>query len=68
MNYYEWSQDYLNSADEVARVINKLKKQYRHVSKSERKLLDAKLSEYRRCYRDCLQIAKLLRERHEGAA
>lgn len=68
MNYYEWSQDYKHDAEELEKVIKKLKRRCRKASKSEREQLKARISDYRQCYNYCLRISKHLMDRHEGVA
>ena len=68
MNYYEWSQDYKHDAEMLEKVIKKLKQRCRRASKSERKQLEARLSEYTLCYNDCMRISKHLMDRHKGVA
>ena len=68
MNYYEWSLEYSADADKVSLVLEKLRAQYKRATKSEKKMLEAKIREYRSCYRECVEIADTLMKRHKGAA
>lgn len=68
MNYYEWSREYSDYADKMSEVIKKLNAKYKRASKSERKQLEARLREYRSCYRECVEISNILMKRFEGAA
>ncbi len=68
MNYYEWSLEYSADADKMSRILDKLKSQHKRASKSEKKMLEAKIREYRSCYRECVEIADTLMQRHRGAA
>lgn len=68
MDYFEWSMEYYNTASDIADVIKQLKAKRRQASVSEKKELDAKLSQYRIYYGECVQIADLLMDRYEGVA
>ncbi|MEE0872511.1 MAG: hypothetical protein UIH27_03445 [Ruminococcus sp.] len=68
MNYNEWSQEYMESADRIKVIINSLNAQHRRAPKPRQKVLEDKLRMYRSVYRDCLDIARTLRERGGEAA
>ncbi len=68
MNYYEWSNEYYETAQELNNVINRFKSQRKNACKSERKELDAKIAKYREYYCDCIHIANHLMQRYSGAA
>lgn len=68
MNYLEWSQEYIDTAEKLNEVITRLKAQKKRSSLSERKELDQKLAQYRASYGECMQIADLLKQRHMGIA
>ena len=68
MDYLTWSMEYKNTADELAKVINKLKTKRTTASPSCKKELDRKISKYRVYFRECMETAALLRERHSDAA
>lgn len=68
MNYLEWSQEYYDTAEKISEIINKLKQQRKRISPSNRKEIDAKLSQYRACYGECIQTADLLKNRHREVA
>ena len=68
MNYLAWSMEYKNTADELAKVIDKLKAQRASASPSAKKELDRKISKFRIYFRECMETASLLRERHSDAA
>ncbi len=68
MNYFEWSNEYSNTAKEIACVIDKLKTRRKIASVSEKKAIDLKLTKYRMYYKECINIANHLMLRHEGVA
>ena len=68
MNYLEWSQEYIDTAEKLKNVITLLKKKRKKSPLAEKKEIDAKLSMYRACYGECVQTAALLRQRHKEAA
>ena len=68
MNYLEWSQEYNNTAEQIALVINKLKKERKGKTPYEQKELDTKIAKYRTYYYDCLNTANHLLARHKGVA
>lgn len=68
MNYLEWSQEYVDTAEKLGEIILKLRKQRRNSSLSRKKEIDAKLRQYRTCYGECMEIANHLKKRHREAA
>ena len=66
MNYLEWSEEYTNSANEIASIINKFKKMRKSASLSEKKELDSKIAQYKIYYNDCISTANHLMLRHKG--
>ena len=68
MNYLEWSQEYIDTAEKLKNVITLLKKKRKKSSLAQKKEIDAKLSMYRACYGECLQTAAHLKQRHREAA
>ncbi len=68
MNYFEWSQEYLNTANEISLVIEKLKNKRKKVSSSEKKELDMKIAKYKQYYNESISIANHLLYRHKGVA
>ncbi len=68
MNYFDWSQEYNNTAAELANVIERLKAKRRGLSKVEKKELNIKIAKYKIYYNECVQIADHLLARHKGAA
>jgi len=68
MNYLTWSMEYTQTAEELAKVIEKLKTARTCASPSQKKELDQKLALFRSYYRECIQTAALLKERHRDAA
>lgn len=68
MNYFEWSQEYYNTAADIANVIEKLKSKRKDSVLSEKNELDRKIATYRTYYNECILIADHLLERHKGVA
>ena len=68
MNYYEWSQEYENTAREMDGMVMRLKKQRAAKGKSDKKELDDKIAFYRSLRNECLRIAAHLRKRSKGVA
>ena len=68
MNYYEWSQEYENTAREMDNMVMRLKKQRAAKGKSDKKELDDKIAFYRSLRNECLRIAAHLRKRSKGVA
>jgi hypothetical protein len=68
MNYLIWSQEYLDTADMMQKVIDKLNARRKGASKTEKKELEDKIYKYRGYRGECLRIAALLRSRHRDAA
>lgn len=68
MNYFEWSQEYISTAEEFSLVIEKLKNVRKNATISEKKELDMKIARYRQYYNECISIANHLLSRHKGVA
>ncbi len=68
MNYFEWSQEYVKTADEIALVIDKIKRSRKNATSSEKKELNMKLAHYKLYYNECISIANHLLLRHKGVA
>ena len=68
VNYYEWSQEYENTAREMDSMVMRLKKQRAAKGKSDKKELDDKIAFYRSLRNECLRIAAHLRKRSKGVA
>ena len=68
MNYLIWSQEYLDTADMMQKVIDKLNARRKGASKTEKKELEDKIYKYRGYRGECLRIAAILRSRHRDAA
>ena len=68
MNYFDWSQEYNDTAAELANVIERLKAKRKGLPKVEKKELDIKIAKYKIYYNECIQIADHLLTRHKGAA
>lgn len=66
MNYFEWSNEYYQSALSVNDNIEKLKSQRKKAPKSVIKDIDSRITEYKRIYNDCINIANHLMNRHYG--
>ena len=59
MNYLAWSNEYKST---------KLKSERKAASPSCKKELDRKIAKFRVYFRECMETAALLRERHGDAA
>ena len=68
MNYYEWSQEYENTAREMDSMVMRLKKQRAAKGKSDKKELDDKIAFYRSLRNESLRIAAHLKKRSKGVA
>lgn len=68
MNYFEWSQEYYDTAEKIENTILSLKSKRKSAVFSEKKELDLRISKYREIYNECIQTADLLFERYKGAA
>lgn len=68
MNYFEWSQEYNGTANEISLVIEKLKAKRKTATSSEKKELDMKIARYKLYYNECISIANHLLLRHKGVA
>lgn len=68
MNYFEWSQEYENTAREMDSMVMRLKKQRAAKGKSDKKELDDKIAFYRSLRNECLRIAAHLKKRSKGVA
>ena len=68
MNYLIWSQEYLDTADMMQKVIDKLNARRKGASKTEKKELEDRIYKYRGYRGECLRIAALLRSRHRDAS
>ncbi len=66
MNYFEWSQQYYDTAKDIDNTILKLKKQRCKACLTEKKELDLKIAKYRTIFYECMQTARLLELRHKG--
>lgn len=68
MNYFEWSQEYIKTANEIALVIDRIKCSRKNATSSEKKELDIKLARYKQYYNECISTANHLLLRHKGVA
>ena len=68
MNYFEWSQEYYNTAAEIAIVIEKLKNERKGKTPFEQKEINMKIAKYRTYYNEFLDIANHLLAWHKGVA
>lgn len=66
MNYFEWSNEYYQSALAVNDNIEKLKIQRKEAPKSVINDIDSRIAEYKTIYNDCINIANHLMNRHYG--
>lgn len=69
MNYFEWSQEYYDTAENISHVIEKLRTKRKSTDNlSERKDLDMKITTYKMYYNECIFTANHLMQRHRGVA
>ncbi len=68
MNYYEWSNEYTQTAEQLSEVIERLNKRRKTACASDSRELGERLAMYRSLRRECLNTAAHLMERHRGAA
>lgn len=63
MNYVKWSQEYLDEAKKLLKVIEKKKQKLKNATPDERKTLCSDIIHLRNIYYECMLTAKHLRER-----
>ena len=68
MNYFEWSQEYVNTVAQLDRVLTRLKKERATACESRKKELSDRITQYRCCRRECMEIADRLMKRDRGIA
>ena len=68
MNYFEWSQEYTDTANELEKVVGRLKSERQHACESKKQELAEKIIMYRALRNECLKTAALLMDRHRGVA
>ena len=68
MNYFEWSQEYYDTAEKIADIIERLKLRRKSAVLSEKKELDLRITNYKVIYNECMQISNHLLQRHKGVA
>ena len=68
MNYFEWSQEYKQTARELDKVITRLKKQRIGKREGEKKELSDRIALYKSYRNECVHIANHLLQRHLGVA
>lgn len=66
MNYYEWAQEYFDTADLLKNTIANIKSQSSKGCKLSKKELNLKLSKYRTYYNEAMQIGNHLIARAGG--
>lgn len=66
IDYFEWSNEYKNTANTIADVIDRLKSEKRCKSNFSKKELDVKIAKYKIYYNECIHISNLLLGRHYG--
>ncbi len=66
MDYYQWSLEYKESAEEIALVIEKLKASKQGKSLTQKKEIDAKIAKYKTYYNECMLISNHLMGRYLG--
>ena len=63
MDYQKWADEYMETVNQVTRILERLKEQYKKHPRDEN--LKRKINYYYGVRRECLQIAALLKERNE---
>ena len=66
IDYFEWSNEYKNTAINIADVIDRLKSEKRGKSNFSKKELDVKIAKYKIYYNECIHISNLLLGRYYG--
>lgn len=66
IDYFEWSNEYKNTANNIAGVIDRLKSEKRGKSDISKKELDLKIAKYKIYYNECIHISNLLLGRYYG--
>ena len=66
MNYYEWAEEYFDTANLINDTIKKLKSQHRTANTVNKKELNLKIAKYRNYYNEAIQTANHLLERAGG--
>ncbi len=63
MDYIKWSQEYIDEAKKILRIIESKKRMLNKVSRDERHSLNAEIINLRNIYYECMLTAKHLYER-----
>ncbi len=63
MDYIKWSQEYINEAQKILRIIENKKRMLKNVTRDERHTLNAEIINLRNIYYECMLTAKHLCER-----
>ena len=63
MDYIKWSQEYINEAQKILRIIENKKRMLKNVTRDERHTLNAEIINLRNIYYECMLTAKHLSER-----
>lgn len=66
IDYFEWPNEYKNTANNIADVIDRLKSEKRGKSNFSKKELDVKIAKYKIYYNECIHISNLLLGRYYG--
>lgn len=66
IDYFEWSNEYKNTANNITDVIDRLKSEKRGKSNFSKKELDVKIAKYKIYYNECIHISNLLLGRYYG--
>ena len=66
IDYFEWSNEYKNTAKNIADLIDRLKSEKRGKSNFSKKELDVKIAKYKIYYNECIHISNLLLGRYYG--
>ena len=63
MDYQKWTDEYIETVDQVTRILDRLKEHYKKHPRDEN--TKRKIKYYYGIRRECVQIAALLKERNE---
>ena len=66
MDYIKWSQEYLDEAARLLKVIEKKKQKLKNATLDERHTINAEIIKLRNIYYECMLTAKHLYERAGG--
>ncbi len=66
MNYTQWAHEYEETANELDKVVTRLKRERKSACDSVKKELADKIVFYRGCRNECIKIANHLMNRQRG--